>query len=118
MTDLSSAIACWTVELLDRGYCIIPDALPTDLIGAPDADLAETFDQTPFCHGVFHGGTTNRFGRLFAQPDRAASLVQHQIMLDIAEKMLASRCDKVQLNVDSSDRRTCRRTRPIAASRS
>jgi ectoine hydroxylase-related dioxygenase (phytanoyl-CoA dioxygenase family) len=99
MTDLSSPAARWASALLADGYCIIPDTLPPKEIAALDADLADTFDRTPFCRGGFYGETTKRFGRLLARSRRAAALVRHALVLEIAEHILSPWCDTIQLNV-------------------
>ena len=102
MTDRIHARAAaelWSKELLREGYCIIPDLLPDELIGALDADVADIFERTPFCRGGFYGATTKRFGRLLARSDHAAALVQQALILDIVEKVLSPWCDTIQLNV-------------------
>ncbi len=99
MTRLPSPIDHWASQLLDHGYCIIPDALPAATIAALDDDLAPCFAQTPFCQGGFYGETTKRFGRLLARSHRAATLVQHELILAIVDKILSPWCDTIQLNV-------------------
>lgn len=91
--------AHWAAQLLAEGYCIIPDALPAETIAALDADLAPAFDRTPFCEGLFYGATTKRFGRLLARSSHMAALVQHPLILGLAEQMLLPWCDRIQLNV-------------------
>jgi len=91
-------IACRSRALLDRGYCIIPDALPAALIAALDDDLADDFTATPFGQGGFYGTTTKRFGRLLMRSRHASALVQHPLIVGIAEKVLAPWCDRIQLN--------------------
>jgi len=99
MNDLSTATDRWAAELLAHGYCIIPDLLPQSTIAALDADLATTFDRTPFCQGGFYGETTKRFGRLLARSERTAALVQHETILALATRILSPWCDTIQLNV-------------------
>lgn len=96
---LDTAITAWTDALHRDGYCIIPDALPGETIAALDADLADTFARTPFCQGGFYGAATKRFGRLLARSDHAAALVQHDLILGIANRILSPWCDTLQLNV-------------------
>ncbi|UIJ46348.1 phytanoyl-CoA dioxygenase family protein [Sphingomonas cannabina] len=91
-------VAAWCTELRCEGWCIIPDALPPATIAALDADLAETFERTPFCKGGFYGATTKRFGRLLARSAHAAALVQHSVILGITEAILSPWCDCIQLN--------------------
>lgn len=96
---IQAAIDRCAGELQAKGYCIVPTALPAAHIEALDADLADTFAQTPFCRGGFYGETTKRFGRLLARSDRMAALVQHEVILGVAERVLSPWCDRIQLNV-------------------
>jgi ectoine hydroxylase-related dioxygenase (phytanoyl-CoA dioxygenase family) len=86
-------------QLLDQGYCVLPNALPSTTIKALDEDLAQAFTETPFCQGGFYGERTKRFGRLLARSPHAAELVMHPEILGIAEQVLAPGCDCIQLNL-------------------
>lgn len=97
-TDLTDAISHHTAELAAQGFCIIPDALPPDIVAALDADLAEDFARTPFGQGSFYGSTTKRFGRLLVRSPVAVALVQHRLILGIVETVLSPWCDCIQLN--------------------
>jgi ectoine hydroxylase-related dioxygenase (phytanoyl-CoA dioxygenase family) len=102
MTDTIAApagVEHWSEALLKQGYCIIRGALPAETIAALDEDLAEDIARTPFCQGGFYGATTKRFGRLLIRSAHAASLVQHETVLGIADKVLSPWCDRIQLNV-------------------
>jgi ectoine hydroxylase-related dioxygenase (phytanoyl-CoA dioxygenase family) len=99
VTPTTESIEAWTAKLRQDGYCIIPDALPRMTIAALEADLGPAFEQTPFCEGGFYGPATKRFGRLLARSSHAASFVQHEVMLGLAENILAPWCDTIQLNV-------------------
>ena len=92
-------IARWSRQLLDEGFCVIPDLLPADRIAALDHDLAEDFRETPFCSGGFYGARTKRFGRLLARSPIAADLVRHELVLGIARSILSPWCDTIQLNL-------------------
>lgn len=96
--DLTDAVTRHTAELLAQGFCIIPDALPPDIVGALDADLADDFARTPFGQGSFYGSTTKRFGRLLVRSPVAAALVQQRLILGIVDSVLSPYCDRVQLN--------------------
>nr|WP_230463363.1 phytanoyl-CoA dioxygenase family protein [Sphingobium sp. Cam5-1] len=98
MPDLSGEIARRARDLLDHGWCILPDALPPAQIRALDDELAGDFAATPFGQGGFYGSTTKRFGRLLKRTPRAAALVQHQCILGIVEAVLAPWCECIQLN--------------------
>ncbi|WP_243455571.1 phytanoyl-CoA dioxygenase family protein [Sphingosinicella sp. BN140058] len=85
--------------MLRDGYIVVPDLLPRATIEALDTALADDFEETPFCHGGFYGERTKRFGRLLARSRLAAQLVQHRLVLDIAERILSPWCDTIQLNL-------------------
>lgn len=96
---LETAAGLWTHRLLRDGYCIIPDALPGERVEALDRELEQDFAETPFCTGHFYGSRTKRFGRLLARSSRSAELVQHQLILAIATRILSPWCDRIQLNL-------------------
>ena len=89
----------WTAELLDRGWCVIPSLLSPDTIQALDTDLADDFEQTPYCEGGFYGSRTKRFGRLLARSPLARKIVEHPLALGITRKVLGPWCDTIQLNL-------------------
>lgn len=97
-TEWAARIAHYTATLLDRGYCLIPDALPPALIDDLDHDLEEDFAETPFGQGGFYGNTTKRFGRLLIRSPQARALIQHKLILGIVENVLLPWCDRIQLN--------------------
>ena len=92
-------IARWSRQLLDDGFCVIPDLLPAERIAALDHDLAEDFRETPFCTGGFYGARTKRFGRLLVRSPIAADLVRHEVVLGIVRSILSPWCDTIQLNL-------------------
>lgn len=96
--DLTREIERHSGELAQKGYSVIPDALPAATVRALDDDLAEDFARTPFGQGGFYGTTTKRFGRLLIRSPHAAALVQHKLMLDLVETVLSPWCDRFQLN--------------------
>jgi hypothetical protein len=89
----------WTELLLEQGWCVIPDAVPPQLIAALDTDLERDFRETPFCKGGFYGARTKRFGRLLARSAFARELVQHPLILGITKQVLGPWCDTIQLNL-------------------
>ena len=99
LNRLGLEIARWTDELLDQGYCVIPDLLPVRTIDRLQEDLAADFAETPFCTGGFYGARTRRFGRLLVRSTAAAQLVQHALVLGIVRRVLEPWCDTVQLNL-------------------
>jgi ectoine hydroxylase-related dioxygenase (phytanoyl-CoA dioxygenase family) len=86
-------------RLRAAGYCILDRLLPTELIAALRDDLSERFEKTPFCQGDFYGQSTKRFGSLLIRSPHTSSLVQHPLVLDIAQRILGSYCDRFQLNL-------------------
>jgi ectoine hydroxylase-related dioxygenase (phytanoyl-CoA dioxygenase family) len=89
----------WTAALLDQGWCVIPSLLSPDIIRALDTDLADDFEETPFCQGGFYGSRTKRFGRLLARSPLAKKIVQHPLVLGITRNILGPWCDTIQLNL-------------------
>lgn len=89
----------WTAKLLDKGWCVIPWLLSPDTIQALDTDLANDFEQTPFCEGGFYGSRTKRFGRLLARSPLSRKIVQHPLVLGISRKVMGPWCDTIQLNL-------------------
>jgi hypothetical protein len=89
----------WTSQLLEWGWCVIPNAVSPQLIEALDTGLAGDFRGTPFCSGGFYGARTKRFGRLLARSPLAAGIVQHPLILGIADQVLGPWCDTIQLNL-------------------
>lgn len=85
--------------LMEDGYCVVPDLLPASEIAALDADLGARFAATPFCEGGFYGYQTKRFGSLLKRSRHAAALIQHSVILDIAQRTLSPWCDTIQLNL-------------------
>lgn len=85
-------------DLLDHGWCILPDALPPAQVHALDDELMGDFAATPFGQGGFYGSTTKRFGRLLRRAAGAAALVQHPRILRIVQAVLSSWCECIQLN--------------------
>lgn len=96
---IADEIGRWTEQLLDEGWCVIPDAMPPEQVAALDQDLAEDFAETPFCEGGFYGERTKRFGRLLARSAGAAEFVMHPLILGIAERVLLPWCECIQLNL-------------------
>lgn len=95
-----STIDCpWTAQLLDQGYCIIPDAVPAATIAALAADLDPVFAATPFGQGHFYGYRTKRFGSLLKRSRHAEAITLAPTILAMAEAVLGAACDRIQLNV-------------------
>ena len=94
-----TSAASYTTELLDRGFCVIPDLLPRQDLVRLEADLDPVFMQTPMGQGYFYGFSTKRFGSLLRRSPIAAELVLHPTILAIVEDVLGAACERVQLNV-------------------
>ena len=89
----------WAGELLAHGYCIIPDLVPRAKVAELHNDLRPRFGRTPFCEGDFYGRHTKRFGGLLKRSAHAAAFVQHPVILEITQAILAPHCDRFQLNL-------------------
>lgn len=99
--DIAPAFSAadWAAELLERGYCIIPNVMPRTKVAALSADLDERFGATPFCDGVFYGDRTKRFGGLLKRSEHAVDFVAHPFILDIVERVLGPFASNIQLNL-------------------
>ncbi len=94
-----SAADHWTGQLLRDGYCIIPDLIPASTIAALHADLEPIFAATPLCQGHFYGNRTKRFGSLLKRSHHAETLALEPTILRMANAVLGSGCERLQLNV-------------------
>lgn len=88
-----------TADLLERGYCIIPELVPAYVIARLEADLDPVFAATPFGQGHFYGHRTKRFGGLLKRSAFAEALVREPTILDLANAVLGEACERIQLNV-------------------
>jgi hypothetical protein len=86
-------------DLMDDGFVILRQAVPTNLIAAIEADFKPRFAATPFCEGGFYGELTKRFGRLLIRSKQMDTLVMHPEILALAETALGPWCDRIQLNL-------------------
>ena len=89
----------WTAELLERGYCIIPQLVPDPIIRSLAEDLDPIFAATPLSQGHFYGYKTKRFGRLLRRSAYAEALVTQADIIAMANAILGKACDRIQLNV-------------------
>lgn len=102
-TSIRAGVAdFWTAQLLERGFCVIPSLVPASAIAALDDELEEDFEKTPFCVGAFYGERTKRFGRLLIRSELSRLLVQHPLILAIANQILSPWCDRIQLNLSQA----------------
>lgn len=95
---MTNLVDNWTDMLRRDGFCVIP-GLARGTAAALDHDLAEDFEETPFCRGGFYGERTKRFGRLLARSPHAEHLVLQPLVIAIAERILLPWCDRIQLNL-------------------
>ena len=89
----------WLARLQRDGYCLIRGLVGNALAAGLAADLAERFERTPFCEGVFYGGRTKRFGGVLKRSGFAEAFVRHPLILDIVQAVLGPYCDRFQLNL-------------------
>lgn len=98
--NLKPAASDAAIDLLKtQGWCVIPNALPRQIIDALSADLDPIYQATPFCEGDFYGGRTKRFGSLLKRSPHAAALALDDLIIGVATELLAPWCDTVQLNL-------------------
>jgi ectoine hydroxylase-related dioxygenase (phytanoyl-CoA dioxygenase family) len=88
-----------TRTLLDRGYCVVENALPPERIESMNRSLDTRFERTPFCVGDFHGHRTKRFHRLLARLPGAEELVLHPAVMEAVRTALGRWCDFPELNL-------------------
>lgn len=89
----------WTRELMEHGWCIIPDLMPREKVHALHADLDERFERTPLCQGDFYGPRTKRFGGLLKRSTHMEAFARHPTILEIADNALLPYCDSYQINL-------------------
>ncbi|ODP38815.1 phytanoyl-CoA dioxygenase family protein [Sphingomonas turrisvirgatae] len=93
------AVASWSAALRRDGYCIIPDAVDTSAVDTLAGDLAGAFETTPAASGPFYGPWTKRFHGLLGRSAEMDSFVRDPLILSIAEEILLSGCEVIQLNL-------------------
>ncbi|WP_420143974.1 phytanoyl-CoA dioxygenase family protein [Sphingobium sp.] len=98
-TEQLAAVQFWAGCLLRDGYCIIPGLHVPETIAAIERDLSPVFEATPFGQGGFYGIRTKRFGSLLRRSRHVAELVEDSLIIGIAQEILGSACDRIQLNV-------------------
>ncbi|OYY92076.1 MAG: hypothetical protein B7Y45_00890 [Sphingomonas sp. 28-66-16] len=74
--------------LLEHGALILRAVVPAAVIEAVDAELADSFERTPFSQGKFYGDRTVRFGKLFARSAQAQTLAVGCLPQQIATAVL------------------------------
>ena len=92
-------VALYGYALKRDGFLILPDITWPDTVASLDKELADRFEQTPFCIGDFSGPTTKRFGALLKRSVHAQKLALHPLMLALAEEALGANCDSIQLHL-------------------
>lgn len=98
MTAISPHARC-IADLHEHGYAIIKHLVSVDLIAALAADLDAQFAITGFSQGSFSGGETRRFAGLLKRSPHASYLVEHELILRIAQDILEPWCDHFSLNL-------------------
>jgi len=105
----TSPSGIWAGELLEQGWCVVPNLVPEALVARLDADLGPHFERTLFCQGDFYGERTKRLGSLLTRSEHSAAFVQHPLVIDIVERVLRPYCDCIQLT--SPRRSSCTQAR-------
>ena len=86
-------------ELIDQGYAVLRNAVPTALIETINRELDDRFEKTPFSVGAFHGEWTKRFHGLLRRSPASQQLVMHRQIIRAAKTILGKWCDFPQLNL-------------------
>lgn len=98
-SDRSNPGDHFVLELLNRGYCVIRDAMSGATVNALRDDLEPVFDRTAPSVGPFYGDRTKRFHSLLGRSRHMASFVLHRDILNAVEAVLGDNCDSIQLNL-------------------
>jgi len=88
-----------SARLRDQGYVIIEDLVAPGLIEALNADFETHFAGTAFSQGSFSGAGTRRFAGLLKRSCHVAQLVEHDLILALADDLLGPWCDHFSLNL-------------------
>lgn len=86
-------------DLLQDGWCVIPQAVSPSLIASIEVDLEPRFAATPLCQGVFYGERTRRFGGLLTRSASMEALVMHPQVRAACEHVLLPWCERIALNL-------------------
>ncbi|MCP3731313.1 phytanoyl-CoA dioxygenase family protein [Sphingomonas sp. MG17] len=86
-------------QLLDEGYCIIPEATSPRAVQSLSEDLARPFAETPCSQGPFYGSWTKRFHGLLGRSGHMDAFVRNPLILSIVEQILAPGYECIQLNL-------------------
>ncbi|ACB96541.1 phytanoyl-CoA dioxygenase family protein [Beijerinckia indica] len=86
-------------NMMSVGYTILPKLIQTEVISQLNETFDPIFETTPFCVGGFYGERTKRFGSLLRRSITTADLIQHPVIIGLAQKILGQWCDNIQLNL-------------------
>ncbi len=86
-------------QLIEQGYAIVRNAVPTALVEQILGEFGDRFDKTPFSVGAFHGEWTKRFHGLLKRAPATRDLVMHPQIVEAARTILGQWCDFPQLNL-------------------
>jgi ectoine hydroxylase-related dioxygenase (phytanoyl-CoA dioxygenase family) len=85
--------------LQQQGYVIVPNAASSATINGLANDLDPLFAAASFSKGHFYGYRTKRFGGLLRRSRHMEALVLQDTIFKMAQSVLGSACDTLQLNV-------------------
>lgn len=88
-----------SAELIDQGFAVLRNAVPTSLIEDILDEFGDRFEKTPFSVGAFHGEWTKRFHALLRRAPSSQKLVMHKQIIRAARTILGKWCDFPQLNL-------------------
>ncbi|CAN5497357.1 hypothetical protein BH10PSE12_BH10PSE12_07990 [soil metagenome] len=86
-------------QLLDQGFCVVPDAMPAAHVHDLATDLSPVFARTARSSGPFYGDNTKRFHGLLRRSPHMADFVLHPTILGAAKAILGNHCETIQLNL-------------------
>ncbi|WP_380873958.1 hypothetical protein ACFB49_44850 [Sphingomonas sp. DBB INV C78] len=89
-------------RLLEDGYTIVRNAMPSGYMAVMSEELDERFIDTPFSVGAFHGERTKRFHQLLSRSSYSHRLVLHQRIMAMVRTVLSPWTDFPQLNLSQA----------------
>lgn len=97
--DIQMAADRYASLLARDGYCVIPGIIPAATVASLAHDLSGAFEETPASQGPFYGTDTRRFGGLLKRSIHTAAFVQHDLILELVDRVLGPWCDHFSLNL-------------------
>lgn len=99
MSRNADAASLQVRELREHGCCLVPDALPPTVVGAPDTGLTEACVRGPSGQGYFCRAEAKRCGPLLARAAGAEAIVRRPLAPGLAEPLPVPGCGHIQLTM-------------------